>query len=355
MRADQWLPAAHFGDAIGDEALRFRNVLRRAGYQSEVYALDVDEEVREEFLPFADYPEPGPGDLTILHFAIPSPLTEALRNVRSKKLLIHHNITPASYFLGLDDELVWIAHKGTEEVASLAEVVDLALGDSEFNRMELEKAGFRRTGVLPILLDFERYFGDPNPVLVDMLDDSRTNFLFVGRIFPNKRFEDLARLAFFYKKYVSENFRVLLVGRPGRMLKYQQSVEALSTVWGLRSSEFSFVGHLSWDDLLSCYHTADVFISMSEHEGFGVPLVESMLLGVPVMAYAAGAIPDTMGDAGVLFYEKHYEELAEMAHLLATDDKLRQSVISAQDRRVERFRPELVESEFLSYIEEVCR
>jgi glycosyltransferase involved in cell wall biosynthesis len=355
MRADQWLPAAHFGDAIGDEALRFRNVLRRAGYQSEVYALDVDEEVREEFLPFADYPEPGPGDLTILHFAIPSPLTEALRNVRSKKLLIHHNITPASYFLGLDDELVWIAHKGREEVASLAEVVDLALGDSEFNRMELEKAGFRRTGVLPILLDFERYFGDPNPVLVDMLDDSRTNFLFVGRIFPNKRFEDLARLAFFYKKYVSENFRFLLVGRPGRMLKYQQSVEALSTVWGLRSTEFSFVGHLSWDDLLSCYHTADVFISMSEHEGFGVPLVESMLLGVPVMAYAAGAIPDTMGDAGVLFYEKHYEELAEMAHLLATDDKLRQSVISAQDRRVERFRPELVESEFLSYIEEVCR
>ena len=355
MRADQWLPAAHFGDAIGDEALRFRNVLRHAGFQSEVYALDVDDDVRGEFHPFTDYPEPGPADLTILHFAIPSPLTDALRKVRSRKLLIYHNITPPRYFLGLDDELVWIAHKGREEVASLADVVDLALGDSEFNRSELEKAGYQRTGVMPILLDFERYFGESNPVLVDMLDDSRTNFLFVGRVFPNKRFEDLARFAFFYKKYVSENFRFLLVGRPGRMLKYQQSVEALSNHWGLRSSEFSFVGHLSWDDLLSCYHAADVFISMSEHEGFGVPLVESMLLGVPVMAYAAGAVPDTMGEAGVLFHEKHYEELAEMAHLLATDDKLREAVISAQDRRVERFRPELVESEFLSYIEEVCR
>ena len=355
MRADQWLPAAHFGDAIGDEALRFRNVLRHAGFQSEVYALDVDDDVREEFLPFSACPEPGPADLTILHFAVPSPLTDALRNAQGRKLLIYHNITPASYFLGLDDELVWIAHKGREEVASLVDVVDLALGDSEFNRVELEKTGYRRTGVMPILLDFERYSREPNPVLLEMLADSRPTFLFVGRVFPNKRFEDLARLAFFYKKYVSENFRFLLVGRPGRMIKYQQAVEALSDYWGLRTSEFSFVGHLSWDDLLSCYHSADVFISMSEHEGFGVPIVESMLFGVPVMAYAAGAVPDTMGEAGVLFHEKHYEELAEMAHLLATDTNLRDSVISAQDRRVERYRPEHIESEFLSYVEEVCR
>jgi glycosyltransferase involved in cell wall biosynthesis len=355
MRVDQWLPAAHYGDAIGDEALRFREVLRRSGLRSEVYAIDIDEDVRGEFLPFAERLQPKAGDVTILHFALPSPLTEAFRTAPGRKLLIYHNITPASYFLGLDDELVRIAWTGREELASLAEVADLALGDSEFNRVELEDLGYRSTGVLPILLNFERYMDEPNPVLAEMLDDGRSNFLFVGRVFPNKRFEDLLRLAFFYKKYVSENFRFMLVGRAGRMSRYQEAVEALAEHWGLRSSEFVFAGHLPWDDLLACYHTADLFISMSEHEGFGVPLLESMLLEVPVMAYAAGAVPDTLGGAGVVFHEKNYEELAEMAHMLVSDSRLHGTIVRTQSRRVERFRPERVEAELLEHVEEVCR
>ena len=355
MRADQWLPAAHHGDAIGDEALSFRNALRRAGFVSDIFALNVDDDVRGDFLTFSERPEPSREDLVLLHFALPSPLTDAFREVRCRKLLIYHNITPAEYFTGLDEELVRIAWKGREELASLADVADFAVGDSEFNRLELEKMGYRCTGVVPILMNFERYEGEPNPVLLEMLDDGRTNFLFVGRVFPNKRHEDLVRLAFFYKKYVSENFRFWLVGKAGRMVRYQQAVEALAESWGLRSNELAFVGHLSWDDLLACYHRADLFISMSEHEGFGVPLVESMLLGVPVMAYAAGAVPDTLGDAGVIFHKKNYEELAEMAHVLTTESRFKDSVLAAQTRRVEHFRPNRVETEFLGFIEEVCR
>jgi glycosyltransferase involved in cell wall biosynthesis len=355
MHAHQWLPAAHYGDAIGDETLRFRNALRRAGFQSDVYALDIDEEVKGNFLPFSESQGPGNGDLTILHFALPSPLSEAFRRARGRKLLIYHNITPASYFIGLDDELVRIASKGREELASLSEEVDLALGDSEFNRLELEELGYRRTGVMPILIDFDRYDTDPNSVLLEMLDDGRSNFLFVGRVYPNKRFEDLLRLAFFYKKFVSENFRFLLVGRAGRMWRYQQAVETLAEYWGLRTSEFIFAGHLPWDDLLACYHMTDVFVSMSEHEGFGVPLVESMLLEVPVLAYAAGAVPDTLGDAGVIFHEKNYEEMAEMTYMLTMNSRLRAAVVDAQKRRVERFRPERIEAELLGYVEEVCR
>jgi glycosyltransferase involved in cell wall biosynthesis len=355
QRADQWLPAAHYGDAIGDEALRFRDVLRQNGFRSEVYAIDLDEEVQNEVLPFESYSEPGNGDLTILHFALPSPMTDAFRSLSGRKLIIYHNITPASYFLGLDRELARIAWKGREELASLADTADFAIGDSEFNRAELETLGYRRTGVCPILLNFDRYSGEPNTVLMEMLDDARTNVLFVGRVYPNKRFEDLVRLAFFYKKYVSENFRFLLVGRAGRMIEYQHAVEALAHYWGLRPSELLFTGHLSWDELLACYHTADLFVSMSEHEGFAVPLVESMLFDVPVMAYAAGAVPDTLGGAGVLFHEKKFEELAEMVQMLAIDPSLRDGVIATQRRRLERFSPERVEAEFLGYIEEVCR
>src|SRR5262245_5911478 len=205
MRVDQWLPAAHRGDAIGDEALRIRDVLRRSGMESDIYALDIDEEAATDVLPFE---ERGSSDAVIFHFALPSPLTAAFAECAAKRVLIYHNITPPEFFRGYDDELVRIAAHGRRELLSLSRSCDLALGDSEFNRKELEGIGFERTGVLPILLTLAPYReAEPGAVLSRILGDGRPNFLFVGRVYPNKRFEDLARLAFFYKKYVSEDFR----------------------------------------------------------------------------------------------------------------------------------------------------
>jgi len=356
LRVDQWLPAAHRGDAIGDEAVRIRDVLRRAEMDSDIFALDVDEEATGDVLEFSerrDRPESG---VTVLHFALPSPLTQALAATPGRKVVIYHNITPARFFVGFDDELVRIAERGRTELRSLAGVADLALGDSEFNRAELEKLGFARTGVLPILMDFAPYLeGESSPVMEEILSDGRANFLFVGRVYPNKRFEDLARLAFFYKKYVSEDFRFILVGKAGRMERYQQSVQALADRWGLRPSEFLFTGHVSFEDLLACFRCSDVFISMSEHEGFAVPLVESMLAELPILAFAAGAVPDTLNGAGIQFHEKKYEELAEMAHLLSVDDIMREAVIESGRARVARFHPQRVESDLLRYVEEVQR
>jgi len=352
VRVDQWLPAAHRGDAIGDEAMRIRDVLRRSGMTSDVFALDIDEDAQGDALPFPDKPE---SDVTLLHFAIPSPLTAALAEAPGKKIVIYHNITPAEFFRGYDDELVRISTAGRAELATLADVCDLALGDSEFNRLELEELGFERTGVLPILMDFEPFQnGEPGPVMEEILSDGRANFLFVGRVYPNKRFEDLARLAYFYKKYISEDFRFILVGKAGRMERYQQSVQALADRWGLVPSEFLFTGHVSFEDLLACYRCSDVFVSMSEHEGFSVPLIESMITELPIMAFSAGAVPDTLGGAGIQFNEKRYEELAEMAHLLTFDESLREAVIQSERTRSERFRPERVEAELLGYVEEVC-
>ena len=352
-RIDQWLPAAHRGDAIGDEAVRIRDFLRSEGASSEIYALDIDEEAEGDVLPWAERRE---NDATVLHFALPSPMTEAFARLsEAKRVLVYHNITPPSFFRGLDDELVRITVKGREELATLAERTDLALGDSEYNRSELASLGFERTGVLPILVDFEPYLEtEPGPVMEELLSDGRTNFLFVGRVYPNKRFEDLARLAFFYKKYVSEDFRFLLVGKAGRMERYQQSVQALADRWGLRPSEFLFTGHVGFEDLVACYRSSDVFISMSEHEGFSVPLLEAMLFELPILAHARGAVPDTLGGAGILFDEKNYEELAEMAYLLAHEEDLRERVVEGQLSRLKRFEPGRVESDLRGFIEEVC-
>ena len=128
-------------------------------------------------------------------------------------------------------------------------------------------------------------------------------------------------------------------------------LQALAYEEGLTPWEVVFLGHVSHEELLACYEAASVFVSMSEHEGFGVPLVESMLTRVPVIAYASTAVPDTLGGAGLQFTEKRFPEVAEAAHALVTDDALRSVVLSGQDRRLEAFAPSAVERTLRSWVD----
>jgi glycosyltransferase involved in cell wall biosynthesis len=351
MRIDQWVPALHRGDAIGDSARLMRDAFRSWGHQADVYALEIDRELLGDGRRFAEFRAGSPSDVVILHFAVPSPLTDAFREARPRRVLLHHNITPPEYFAGWDDELVHICRVGREQLESLAPFCELGLADSEFNRRELEALGVARSAVLPICLDFERYREADNPVLRRLLSDGRANLLFVGRVAPNKRPEDLIRLASCYKRAVARDARLLLVGKLPRRRAYFDALQALAYEEGLTPSECVFLGHVAHDELLACYRSAPVFVSMSEHEGFGVPLVESMLTRVPVLAYASSAIPFTLGAAGVQFREKSLDAVAELAHALAFDPALRRPVLEGQDRRVRDFAPERVLGSLRSQLE----
>jgi glycosyltransferase involved in cell wall biosynthesis len=278
-------------------------------------------------------------------------LTAALREHRGRRVLLHHNITPPEFFLPYDPEMVRICALGREQITTLRGHVELALGDSEFNRAELEAAGFERTGVLPIYLDFARYRETPSPVLRRLLDDGRTNLLFVGRLAPNKRHDDLIRLASYWKRFVSEDVRLLLVGKLPRRREYFDALQALMYEEAFTPWEVVFTGHVGHDDLLACYAAAHVFVSMSEHEGFGVPLVESMLMDVPVLAYQSTAVPHTLGGAGVQFTKKCFAEVGEMAHALTGDKALRDAVLAGQRQRLKAFAPEAVEGALRGYLE----
>jgi L-malate glycosyltransferase len=351
VRIDQWVPALHRGDAIGDSARLMRDVFRSWGREADVYALDLDDDLVGDGRPFSEWRAGGAGDAVILHYALPSPLTGEFREHRGRRVLLHHNITPPEFFVGYDEEMVRICDLGRRELASLAEHTDLGLADSEFNRKDLEGAGFGRTGVLPIYLDYSRYRERPNPVLRRTLEDGRRNILFVGRLAPNKRHDDLIRLASYWKRFISSDLRLLLVGKPPKRRGYFDALQALMYEEGFTASEVVFAGHVDHDDLLACYAAAHVFVSMSEHEGFGVPLVEAMLTRVPVLAYAAGAVPDTLGGAGVLFSEKKVDVVAEVAHALATDGPFREGVLAGQDRRLAALAPAAVESALREYME----
>ena len=350
-RVDQWVPALHRGDAIGDSARLMRDAFRRWGHAADVYALELDDDLEDDGRRFAEWRPGGPDDVVILHYALPSPLTHALAEHRGRRVLLHHNITPPEFFVESDAEMARICALGRAELPALREHVDLGLADSEFNRRELEAAGFARTGVLPIYLDFRSYLQPPNPVLSRLLDDGRTNLLFVGRIAPNKRHEDLVRVASYWKRFVSPDLLLVLVGKlPGRR-RHFDALQSFFYEQGFTAAEVMFAGHVDHDELLACYQTADVFLCMSEHEGFGVPLVEAMLMGVPIVAYRCTAVADTLGDAGLQFSEKSVAEVAELAFRVTSDAALREAVLRGQERRLDAFAPEAVETTLRGHLE----
>jgi glycosyltransferase involved in cell wall biosynthesis len=347
---NQWVPAAHKGDAIGDSARFMRRLLRRLGHRSEIYALTVDDELQGEVHPFAD-PEARRGDLTIFHFALPSPMTEAFGRLPGRRVLQYHNVTPASYFAPFDAALFRLASFAREELATLVGRVDLALGASEYSREELESIGFGLTGVLPLAVDLKRVTLPSNrPALDLMLDDDFVNFLFVGRIAPNKKIEDHIRLAEHYKRYVDAYYRFIFVGKYDAVPSYYSSIRALMSEYRLLNERFVFTGPVPDEDLAVYYRHAAVYVSLSEHEGFCAPLVEAMATDVPILAYAAAAVPETLGGAGVQFAPKDLEYAAELLGALAFDDGLRSHVIAGQRRRLADFGEERIERELAALI-----
>jgi glycosyltransferase involved in cell wall biosynthesis len=353
MIVNQWVPAAHTGDAIGDSARRVRTMLHRLGHASELFALTMDDDLRDDVRPFDD-PAARRGDLTIFHYALPSPMTEAFASLDSGRVLQYHNVTPARFFAPYDPGLFRLAALGRRELKTLVGRVDLALGDSEYNRVELESLGFSRTGVFPIAVDTSRITRRVDrPALEALLDDECVNFLFVGRIAPNKKIEDHIRLAEFYKRYVDAYYRFIFVGRVDVVPRYYSMIRAFIAELRLLNERFIFTGPVPDEELAVYYRYAAVYTSLSEHEGFCVPLVEAMAADVPILAYTAAAVPDTLGGAGIQFAPKDLELAAELLGELAFNDDLRARVIAGQRRRLADFGDDRVSQRLETLLQQV--
>jgi glycosyltransferase involved in cell wall biosynthesis len=207
---------------------------------------------------------------------------------------------------------------------------------------------------MPIAIDFERLTrAAPAPTLETILGDGLTNILFVGRIAPNKRIEDHIRLAEHFKRYVDSMYRFIFVGRYDLVPRYYSMVRALIAQYKMLPDRFLFVGAVPDRELAACYRAASVYVSLSEHEGFCVPLLEAMAMDVPVLAYAAGAVPDTMGGAGVLFSPKDLEYAAELLGMLAYEDEVRAPIIEGQRRRVKDFGDQAIAQHLVRVLDEV--
>ena len=331
MLVHQMVASLTFGDAIGNEALRIQSVLRSHGVESEIFAESTDSAMSGRARELSEYPSvSSPDNVLLLHFSIGSKSASLARELPDRLLLRYHNITPAHWFADFAPKVARQCVRGRQELATFAERTALALGVSEYNRSELEELGFQPTGVLPLLSDPERLAASPSPVVEALFDDDLTNFLFVGPVIPNKRLEDVMKVVKYYQRFIDRKCRLIFVGECRDFERYYESLVGFADELDLKNVEFP--GRVSTEELVAYYRVADVFLSMSEHEGFCAPLLEAYEMGVPVIAYDTGAVSETLGGGGILLHEKNIDEIAELAHLLVTDPELRDRVLSAQDR-----------------------
>jgi glycosyltransferase involved in cell wall biosynthesis len=351
-RVHQVLATLGYGDAIGHEVLGIQRTLVAAGYDSEIFVETADR--RLEHLT-TDYREMvgaiAPEDVLIHHFSIGSRASRTAYALPGRMALVYHNITPPEYFIGVHKDLVKLCFRGRRELTAYVGRSQLGLGDSEYNRAELESLGFSPTGVLPVIPDFTHLDVEPDTTMARDFDDGWTNVVFVGRVIPNKRFEDVIRAFHVYRTRHNPRSRLLLIGSYSGFERYLAMLTAL--IARLGTPDVHFLGHVSNEELTALYDIADLFLSASEHEGFCVPLIESFYKQIPVLAYAATAVPATMDRGGVLYATKNPFDVARVMAAILDDGAVEDAVIASQDAALARLRQKDFAGTLLRFVEQV--
>lgn len=341
----QILPYLGYGDAIGNLAFELRGVLRAWGYTSEIFAEVCEPRLARECRPLSDYRRfSNAENFLILHYSVGGAANRFVLDVPDRVIVYYHNITPPHFFYAINGDLARRLQEARRDLPLLRERAT-AIADSPYNQRELEALGFHVLGVTPPILSFAHL---PSP----SDHHATTDWLFVGRMSPNKCVHDVIRAFHYYHTRLDANAHLWLVGSAEGMSEYVRALERLVARLKLERA-VTFAGHV--EEVGVYYQKAGVYVSMSEHEGFGIPLVEAMHCGVPVLAFAATSVPETLGDAGVLIQRKDFPVIAELAHEIVTNETLRARIVQCQRARVAAFAPENVCAQLQKCFELVWR
>jgi glycosyltransferase involved in cell wall biosynthesis len=283
-------------------------------------------------------------DLVLLHYTTGSAVPAALRRAGLPFGLYFQNVTPPRYFLGVHDLLAGFAWRGLAELPGLLRGARVVLSPSSFSAAQLRAAGAAEVALVPIPFDTAGHVVEPDREWVARLADGRPNVLYVGRLAPNKRQDELLRALYYYSRGAGRgrDARLLLVGAPSAAPGFQAWLERAIATWELEGVHLT--GHVSDAARAACYRAASVYVSLSEHEGFGVPLIEAMHHGVPVIARSATAVDETLGEGGLLVRDADPRRVAELIGLVVEDERLRSAMIAAGHRRVAELAPDRIEA-----------
>jgi len=329
------------GDAISNEALLIRDLCAAHGLASDIaclrpFASPRDVRLTRDLATLER--DVRPDDIALLHLSTGGACNRIFRKLPCRKVILYHNITPPWFFERLDPATAQRLADGLADAASLRDVDASVWADSAFNASELRAMGYADPKVFPLLVDDSLGTGRPAPERAARLSEhTLANILFVGRLAPNKRHDRLISVFGCYQRHCNPDSRLVIVGGSGGAEAYKTLLLGDVYLWAAKNVVFTdFVGEA---DLRACYATASAFVCMSDHEGFCAPLLEAMAWHVPVFAWAAGAVPETLDGAGVLFEPGTQPKvMAETIHRVLSDPALREAVVKKQDERLARFR-----------------
>lgn len=332
-RISQLLPTLVPNDAIGNETLYIYQILKSLGYESNIYATNIDPSLKHLAKNFSEYDEKNPDDLIIYHHSTGSGFANFLCSVDSSVMMIYHNITPSKFFHGVNDQIVDLINLGNEETKILKDKVVLGVGDSEYNRLELENIGYKKTTVMPILLDLSKFNDNEDKNIKSKFSNSK-NILYVGRIAPNKRIDDVIKSFVYYNMNIEPNSNLIIAGSGTGEYSSKTQKLILDLIKNSENKNIHFVDNPSHSTLATLYKISNLLLLLSEHEGFCVPLIESMFFNVPILTRNSAAIPYTLGNSGVMVNNESFEEIGELIHILINDKKLQESITQKQTIRL---------------------
>ena len=357
MKIIQLLPTIDYGDAVSNDVLTIREILVKNDVQTGIYAENIGRRISRSIVSTIDQmPHLAENDIILYHASTGTQLNYDLPKFGGRRVMIYHNITPPLFFREYSPAAMNLCENGYKGIQYLSDKVEYCIADSDYNRQELLRMGYRcPIDVCPILIPFEDYDQEPDQkVLRKYQRDGFTNLLFVGRIAPNKKQEDIIRAFYCYQKYFNPRSRLFLVGSDSGMESYRTRLEAYAQTLGI-ADKVIFPGHIKFNAILAYYHLADVFVCMSEHEGFCVPIVEAMHFGIPIAAYNSSAVPETLGKGGLLLEDKNPKIAAAAIDRIVKDGELRETISQQQKKQLRRYQYDNVRKTFLDCLEKFLK
>ncbi|MCI9129114.1 MAG: glycosyltransferase family 4 protein [Eggerthellaceae bacterium] len=354
MKVVQLTPVISSADATGNDILNLYKILEQ--HDVETHIVSKHEKNVPDGIPIIktlDDIELEEDDVVIFHFGIGNELVIPFTELDCKKVVCYHNITPPAFFKDNNRLLVLRCTEGLDQARFMADKVDYCIADSSFNKSNLEDMGYEcPIDVVPIALPFEDYMQAPDERLLSKLRaKDGTKVLFVGRVAPNKRFEDVISAFSVFKRRYDPKATLYLVGSHEPDDLYYASLVKYVEDLGLQ--DVIFTGSVPFPQLLAYYRGADIFLCQSEHEGFCVPLVESMLFDLPIIAYDYCAVGETMGEGALALPTKTPEVVAAIMNKIQDDDAFRERIIASQRTRLDDFAFDSVSERFLESISRI--
>lgn len=321
-------------DATGNNTVLTQQVLRRMGYESEIFVADVRAEVASQCRPYRDFDGGAPGTWLLYQASTGSPVASWFASRPEPKLVYFHNMTVPGLWRR------WAPHVGAElelgrrQVRDLAPKVGLAMANSAYTERDLVHWGFGRTRVVPPLFDAKAFDREVDErALARLQDGGGSTWLSVGRVAPHKGIHHLLTALAAYRRMYDPRARLHVVGGSA-CASYSDALEALRHDLDLAGA-VTFTGDVTDGELAAQYRAADVYVCASEHEGFGVTLLEAMHHRLPVVAVSTTAVAETIGDAGIVLPGSRSGAFAAAVAKVLDDGPLREAYVAAGLRRVD--------------------